>query len=363
MSLSQPKPEVLDPAMPALAAALDLEAMGPRLQRALQEGRSEWSSLRLAGVRLVRHKPGRRALIEYRLATEPTIRLVTAGSERVEALTVLGKMRAKGLDRRTPVVMAGLSRAGFGPDSADGVSVPAVLGSVPELGLWLQQAVPGCGLGEWPTSRAGVFLAGRVAHALHKLHRTSVPTTRRHSVDDELGILAERFARLTSERPELAARLHWLQAACVELAGSLRGRPVCGIHRDFYPAQILAGGDRLWLLDFDLYCEGDPALDVGNFLAHLSEQALRTHGRAQALAESEQAFAVRYLELSGERSFAAIEAWHTLALARHVSISHQFPERRAVTELLLAWCERRLRYARSTPRATPTAMAGDPTRP
>ncbi len=355
MSPSQNPAEVCDPAMPALATALDPDAMGPRLQAALQEGRPEWASLRLAGVRLVRHKPGRRALIEYRLAT--------SDADRAESLTVLGKMRAKGLDRRTPVVMEGLFRAGFDAGSVDGVSVPAVLGSVPELGLWLQQAVAGCGLAEWPTSHAGVFLAGRVAHALHKLHRTSVPTTRRHSVDDELGILAERFAQLTIERPDLAVRLRWLQAACVELAESLRERPVCGIHRDFYPAQVLAQGDRLWLLDFDLYCEGDPALDVGNFLAHLSEQALRVCGRAQALAESERVFAARYLELSGDRSSAAIDAWHTLALARHVSISHQFPERRAVTEPLLAWCERRLRDARPTLKPTPTAMAGDSTRP
>ncbi len=355
MNLSQPQPEFLDPAMPALATALDPEAMGPRLKRALEEEGLEWSSPRLAGVRLVRHKPGRRALIEYRLAPAP------ADSNRAESLTatVLGKMRAKGLDRRTPVVMAGLSRAGFDSDSADGVSVPAVLGSVPELGLWLQQAVPGCGLGEWPMGHAGVFLAGRVAHALHKLHRTSVPTARRHTVDDELGILAERFARLAIERPELAARLHWLQAGCVELAQSLRDRPTCGIHRDFYPAQLLAQGDRLWLLDFDLYGEGDPALDVGNFLGHLTEQALRVYGRAQALAESEQAFATRYVELSGDRSNAAIEAWKTLSLARHVSISHQFPERRAVTEPLLAWCERRFGHVR----LSPPPLAGGPARP
>src|SRR5437773_3836244 len=32
----------------------------------------------------------------------------------------------------------------------------------------------------------------------------------------------------------------------------------------------------VWLLDFDLYCQGDPALDIGNFVGHLTEQSLRT---------------------------------------------------------------------------------------
>ncbi len=54
-------------------------------------------------------------------------------------------------------------------------------------------------------------------------------------------------------------------------------------------------GVRLHLLDFDLYCRGCPALDIGNFMGHLAEEALKrvglsdkTHERASKLSGGEQ---------------------------------------------------------------------------
>ena len=44
----------------------------------------------------------------------------------------------------------------------------------------------------------------------------------------------------------------------------------------------------LWLIDFDLYCLGDPGLDAGNFIGHVTEQALRQYGDAHRLARFEQ---------------------------------------------------------------------------
>jgi thiamine kinase-like enzyme len=40
-------------------------------------------------------------------------------------------------------------------------------------------------------------------------------------------------------------------------------------HRDFYDKQVLLANGRATLIDFDTYCMADPALDLGNFLAHL----------------------------------------------------------------------------------------------
>jgi aminoglycoside phosphotransferase (APT) family kinase protein len=90
--------------------------------------------------------------------------------------------------------------------------------------------------------------------------------------------LCRRIAAIL--RPEWADRLERLAAACGALAASLSMCEAGTIHRDFYPDQVLVDGDRLYLLDLDLYCLGDPALDIGNFCAHLVEQALRTQGNA-----------------------------------------------------------------------------------
>ena len=48
------------------------------------------------------------------------------------------------------------------------------------------------------------------------------------------------------------------------------------LHRDFHLRQLFSGQGRVWLIDWDLCAKGDPALDVGNFLAYLKTH-LRQH--------------------------------------------------------------------------------------
>ena len=153
----------------------------------------------------------------------------------------------------------------------------------------------------------------------------------------------DRLNKAAALRPLLAERITALLPALDALGATLADRPACGIHRDCYPDQILvadAGAHLTWL-DLDLYCHGDPALDVGNFLAHMTEHALRHYGDAAALAAQENALQQHYQQETGTSS-EAIAAWTTLALARHIYLSTQFPERHHTTAPLLALCEQRL---------------------
>lgn len=317
--------------MPSLALALDAAVAEPLLRRAIETWLPRTSSVKLERVRLARHKPGRRALIEYELTIN--------GDER---LTLLGKIRAKGIDHKTPKLMADLTHKEFDAESSDGISVPEVVGEIPELQLWLQRKVPGVPATNWLAGADGIAMAERIAAAAHKLHRAGVPAARRHTVDDELRILEERFEALGQERPEWNFRLERLLALCRERSEPLRSRPTCGVHRDFYPAQVLANDERLWILDFDLYCESDPALDIGNFLGHITEQSLRETGNSAAMKAVEEALVAAYVSRAKGFEHYAIATFHTLTLARHVSLSTQFPERHHTTEALLKLCEMRL---------------------
>ena len=87
------------------------------------------------------------------------------GSSGAETLTLLGKIRAKGLDRKTPALMADLARNGFAADSVDGVSIPEVMGDIPEFQMWLQRKVPGVPLTNWLAGADGLNMACRVAEA------------------------------------------------------------------------------------------------------------------------------------------------------------------------------------------------------
>jgi hypothetical protein len=324
-----------DPALPFLAEALDPTVAHEALRESCPRWAGEGCRTRLRAIRVTRHKPGRRCLVEYDLE-------VWRPDAPPATVTLVGKARAKGLDESAYRVLCSLWHAGFGPDSADGIHVPEPVGVVPVFRMWLQRKVPGVPATRLLQGPAGVALARRVAEAIHKVHQAGVPRARRHTPADEMAILTRRLERLAGQEPRWARRLGLLLGVCADLAASIPEPEWCGVHRDFYPEQVLVHGSSLHLLDFDLCAEGDPGLDAGNFLGHLTEQALRRGGRADALAEQEAALEERFVELSGEAVRPAVRAYAALTLARHVSVSTEFPERRPFTHALLEICEDRV---------------------
>jgi hypothetical protein len=343
----------IDPGMPFLPEALDPAAAGERLTHRLAHLTGGKGRIRVLAARLVRHKKGRRCLIEYDLG-------VQRPDSSSESLTLLGKVRAKGTDRESVLLLQEFRRSGFREDAEDGISVPEAVGVVPEFRMWLQRKAPGVPATTLLAERGGVRLAGRIAEAIHKIHGAGIAPRRRHSMQDELRILRERIETITRANPRWSERLDRILAACARLAAAVNDPVPCGIHRDFYPDQVLVDGDCLSIVDFDLYCEGDPALDAGNFAGHLTEQALRTLGSADALAHREQALEERFLQLEGERHRAGVRAYAVLTLARHIWISTQIPDRNACTEALLELVEHRLGAAgRSFRKTAPDRRSTD----
>ncbi|HEY6170594.1 MAG TPA: phosphotransferase, partial [Verrucomicrobiae bacterium] len=252
------------------------------------------------------------------------------------------KVRAKGTDTATHDLLFTLRAHGFDERSVDGVGVPRPLGVVPKFRMWLQQKTSGISSAELLPSGDGVALARRIAEAAHKIHVLNLAPRREHTMAGELRILHERLGLLAQQRREWKTRLERVLEGCERIAAGVPTTEPRPIHRDFYPAQVLVDGGRLWLLDFDLFCLGDPAVDVGNFVGHITEQSVRSTGNPRALAEVEAALAERFVELSGPASRAAVEVCTTLTLVRHVHISTLFPERQPFTERLLEYCEERL---------------------
>ena len=314
-----------------LEAALD-PATVQRHFRELPDLQSRVPGLVVRGARVVSQKPGRRALVEYELA----------GGTPPERAVVLGKVRARGADHATHRLSRHLVACGFGPKSEDGISVPEPLGIVPELGMWLQTRVPGAPATVLLAGESGPDVAMRLADALLKLNRVPVAVSRTHGVVDELAILRDRLGRLACEQRHWGDRLGRLLDACARLAARLEPPAPVLIHRDFYPAQAIVNGARVYIVDLDLCSRGDPALDIGNCLGHLIEQGLREYGDPAALQGPAQALAQRFASRQGPRALAAADIYATLTLARHVWISTQIPDRKTTTGALLDLCEQRL---------------------
>jgi len=334
MTVNDPFGAAADPDLPTVALALDPEEVEAEFKHGLQRLAGENGFVKLKSITVVRHKPGRRCLIEY------DVRIERPSASRQKA-TLIGKVRTRRFGNEGYRLLDAVWNAGFTADSSDRISTPEPIGVIPRFRMWLQRKMPGVEATLLLPERDGAALATRIADAIHKLHIAEVPTRRRHTMTDELRILHECLPLVAQSKPKLGRRIGRLLAASDRLGASVPLPKPCGIHRDFYPAQVLVHKRRVFLLDFDLYCRGDAALDPGNFLGHVIELSLRQLGDPYALADCARAMEERFVELAGASTRPAIRAYTTLTLVRHVYLSTQFSERAPWTEALLELCEHR----------------------
>ncbi len=329
-----------DPKMPFLANTLNPIEVENQFNNHLAHLHQGKGKIELASIRTLRHKIGRRCLIEYKVK-------IISPQEDIPSITLLGKVRGKGLDYSSYKLNKTLWEKGFNHNSEDKISVPEPIGIIPDFQMWLQRKVDGVNSTDLLTKENGIDLAKKIALVAHKLHHANIPTKRSHTMADELSILHQRLEKMMIIYPHWQTRLERLLKLCDRLGENTPIPETKGIHRDFYPDQILVDGKKLYLLDLDLYCQGDVGVDIGNFMAHLTEQSLRTLGNPDALIDREIAVKNKFMELAGENHENAIESYKILTLVRHISISTQFPERQPFTSTLIDLCEQyfhRLHY-------------------
>jgi hypothetical protein len=323
-----------DADLPGLLCALDPVEAKNELKRGLPRLSGD-GKLSLHAIRVTRYKPGKRCVVEYDVKQN-------GPGFPMETFTILGKTRARRFGNDAFRLLDEFWSRGFDYKSQDKISVPEPLGVIPSMQMWFQRKVPGQTVTKHLSTARGVDIARNVADAIHKVHQSGISTEKRHDMADELRILHECLAKVRQLRPQWASRVEAVGRGCDQLASSVPLPRTCGIHRDFYSTQVIFDGTRFYLIDFDLYCMGDPALDVGNFLGHVEEQALRESGNPAALAEQARALRERFASLAGRCTELGVYAYMVLTIARHVYLSTQFEEREHLTEALLQLCERRL---------------------
>jgi len=331
----------VDVTMPFLDQVLDPVIVQRQFAQCLfQNHDNTHREISIQAIRVIRHKPGRRCLIEYDLQVSE--------SSSAQVITLIGKIRVKGADRRTHALQQSLWQSGFADNSADGISVPEPIALIPAWNMTLQRKVAGTVATQLFHPNSDIALVKQIAVAAHKLHQANISPDRCHTIDNELQILHNRLPRVLQHYPDWDSRLKRVLQQCDRLAANTPELRTCGIHRDFYADQVIVQDDRLYLIDLDLYCQGNPALDMGNFIAHMTEQSLRIWGNANALSVQETALADEFIQLSesdglpGNSLRLAIQAYTTLTLVRHIYLSTQFADRRSFTAALLELCEQRL---------------------
>ncbi len=296
-------------------------------------------------ARMLRLKHARRCLVEYKIAfSAPSMpawekKIGPCQTYAPDTIEVLGKIRFKGLDQLTPALHQQLVLAGF--DRGAEVRVPACLGIVPRLNLWLQEKVDAryvtaCDL----TSNND---HARIARAIARFHQADVKVARQYGVDDEWQLLSSRLKATAASCPQYAELLVRLQRLCTEcitiyVKDRLTSLECCLIHRDFYFDQVLIDDEQVTLLDLDLASMGPPGLDVGNYIAHLYEYSFRCALPLPFATERITEFSKAYLQSNASVNSTDIAFWTFMSLCRLACLSTTLPGRAHCTRQLIDEC-------------------------
>jgi len=183
----------------------------------------------------------------------------------------------KGFRRTRSMLAAARHRAAYRATSATDFRVPALQAHDSERELLVFPELPGSPL---DLSEHSVDNAFRIGAALAKFQAAEpCESLDIHTPADELEVIEHWFARrkraIGAPRAEELDLLDELRLLAKRLP-AVEPR-LC--HRDLHDGQFLVGSRGIALLDFDLLCLADPALDASNLLAHFSLRALQElHG-------------------------------------------------------------------------------------
>ncbi len=291
-----------DPKLPTLELALSDQAMQSKLYQALnpQNGLGSFSAIR---HRVLKHKAGKHCVIEY---------LPEMNGQAAIPPRVIGKLYR---DQRGEKMFENLQNLWAAADQAGKTfGMPRLLAYLPELGMVIQEAVPG-----WPMNsllnNKNLSSAVRVtARNLAALHRLNVPSLEKRSMADHLKkycrpgpeVLMETFSEITPLLKKIVNQL--LDEERLEPI------PVATVHGDLGLEQIFIYEDQAFFIDFDGMCRSHAALDVGNFLV-----ALRVYlgDESQQLS---QLFLSTYLEELGAEQVEGLNIYCAFAYLRRAMI-------------------------------------------
>jgi tRNA A-37 threonylcarbamoyl transferase component Bud32 len=314
-----------DHKLPELVRALNVEEMRSLLSLHLARHTEGREICRLQHL-VLKHTPGKRCVIEYWLEL--------GGSPRRE-LRVIGKMYRFNRGENIFANLCALWTAAHSQTHEEAVfGMPQPLAYLPDLGMVIQDVVPGRQLSRFTTDHYLLQAVRRVASNLAALHGLTVSVSEKKGLNDHLKKYCHPGPEVLGEAcPELRPLVESiLTGLAADPLWAGQTAPVCPVHGDLGLSQIFVNNDRAFFIDFDGFCLSHAALDISNFLI-----ALKVHFELQSGALAE-AFLETYLESQSPEKLAGPRIYHALTYLRRAMICFRWktePEwRQQVRQLL-----------------------------
>ncbi|SDS22262.1 phosphotransferase [Actinopolymorpha singaporensis] len=288
-----------DPDLPGLARAADPGVVSDLLSTRLGAGHSGPGQVRGCEVEPVRYRPGRQAVLRYRLTTG-------SGEQRILYARV-GAATADPAAQEVPAALA---------DLADRPLLPPLVARWPEYAALVHEAADGRPLSavlrdDRVPARVRVRLAYRLGTLLARVHLLSAPAPSRSGTDVLRNVTGSLPAAEHAD-PEVARRL----ATVLDRLGAwipASGHLVLGAG-GLAPGLVLADHNRLTLLDLPEPARGPAEADLGSVLARMLWQWLGHPDQRPVLEAAGRAFVAGYERRAGRVDPEALLWWRSVRL-------------------------------------------------
>lgn len=221
-------------------------------------------------VRRMRRRPGSRHVFSFEIvAANP----LTGKQSSIALVCKRDTTSAAGKAIREFEAMRLLWDRGFGRDEQ--FKIPEPVQHFPDLSLILQGRARGSKLRTYlgRASEASLRHMRMTGLWLAKLHNLPMASTQACAYADDTTLLRVHVAALRADQPGFAGELLERAAVVEQAFAGFQDVPAAMVHGDFHPDHIFVDKACITVIDFERFCVGDPARDLGSFIAHMRTMA------------------------------------------------------------------------------------------
>jgi hypothetical protein len=231
---------------------------------------SEHHSIADITVQPMRRRPGSRHVFSYKLLVADKR---TGKHNVVELVGKQDTTRAIGKAAKEFEAMRLLWSAGFGQDNR--FRIPQPLHHFEDLKLIIQEKARGSKLRTFlgDGNDASFNHARMTGLWLAKLHNMPVAPSRVCAYHDEKASLRMFVEALKTDQPQLQYELRQYAAEVEKRFDGFHGVQATHVHGDFHPDHVYVASNFITVIDFERFCIGDPARDLGSFVGHMRTTA------------------------------------------------------------------------------------------
>ncbi|HEY3117027.1 MAG TPA: aminoglycoside phosphotransferase family protein, partial [Chloroflexota bacterium] len=219
---------------------------------------------------------------------------------------VAGERQTLAYGKVTPHNVAGLQwlimqRLWCSPAREAGVlNVAQPLAFRPEAGLLLQSAVPGKPIPADRNRTPFLDLVDQAGATLAAVHGADIPFGSERSLESLVEHVRKAMEDLKFMAPRLYPEVRKFLNQVEDRAGRSRPSPLVPSHGDYKYDQLLYSRGTYSLIDFEMFCQAEPALDLGTFCAYLPPSVAEDWRDGAATETLRTSFLASYENSTGE---------------------------------------------------------------